>query len=760
MLLLVLVGITIGTFYFINIIYNTPTLSITHLDKKVSSRIFDNQNKEIKQLVKEDYKDITYEMLPDVFIDALLSCEDVRYFLHNGIDLPRILSALKNDIFSLSLKEGASTITQQLVKNMMLTSTKSIERKIQEMYLAKKVEKLYSKKEILEFYCNFVCFDGINHGVESASFKFFNKSVSNLTLPEAALLVGIINAPSAYSPILNPTKANERKNIVLLSMYNNFAISKSQYENALKIEVTDMLKLSTNKKENNDFQAYIDIVYKQVYEKTGYDPYVTAMEIYTYMDSSLQEKIDILENDSSYFLNEHQQFAATIIDNKTGGIVGVFGKRNYDGQKLLNYAYDCLMQPASTIKVLLSYALAFQHLSYSNVEMLKDEVTYYPNSNTIINNVDGIYLDYISIAEAIGYSRNTTAISTLEKVINTIGVENVVAYLKSINLMDDGDFSYSYGLGGYTYGVSVTNLAAAYSMIARNGLYIEPLCIKSIKLLDGSNKIINFEPYKKQVLDDSSCYLLIDVLNQVMKNNYWSINECKPSHVNVYAKTGTTSFDKITRNTYNIPEKASKDKWLASFTKDYSIACWTGFDTLIKNGHTYFLSSDRYSNIVKAFTKYIYELIAKKNQSFEIPESLVSLKIVKGTNYLATNQISNDFIVEALYNKDKVPKTYFVEPPINNTPIFDYFILNDNINILFDSNFQINESNININEILGGLNTFIDIYENGDYIDTLRCEKIMTIPLIKNSHYRFDIYYRYTNGFADGKKDTLSFTYS
>lgn len=759
-LLLVLVGIAISTFYFINIINATPDLTISKVDKKISSIVYDSNEQLIKQLSIEDYKDVTYDMLPDVFINALISCEDVRFFLHDGIDLPRILSALKNDLISLSLKEGASTITQQLIKNMMLTSTKTIERKIQEVYLANKTEKLYSKKEILEFYCNYVCFDGVNHGVESACHKYFNKSVSHLTLPEAALLVGVVNAPSAYSPILNPDKANERKNIVLLTMYNNGFISKNEYENAKKIDVKDMIKQKVKKDEDYKYQAYIDIAYKQIYEKTGYDPYLTPMEIHTYMDTTLQKKIDEISNDTSYFLNDMQQFASTIIDNNNGAIIGVFGKRNYEGQKLLNYAYDTLIQPASTIKILLSYALAFQYLNYSNMETLLDEQTYYPGTDILINNVDKTYLGYISLAEAVGYSRNTTAISTLEKIIDKIGIENVIKYLKDINIMDEGTFSYSYGLGGYTYGVSVTNLAAAYSMIARSGLYIEPLCVKSIKLLDGSNKTITFTPYQRKVLSDSTCYLLIDVLNQVMNQNYWSISDCKPKNINVYAKTGTTSFSKESIKKYNIPENASKDRWLASFTKDYTITCWSGFDTLIKDKKTYFSKSDKAANIVKTFSKDIYSLIAKKNQSFTMPDDLVKVKIVKGSNLLATNQVNKEYIIEALYKKEAVPTTYFMEPTINYYPLFDYFIYKDEINFIFDNIKEENKTSINYEQILGGLNIYIDIYENGNYIDTIKGEKIMTIPLKKNSHYKFDIYYKYQNGFLDGVKNSVSFIYN
>ena len=165
---IVLVTFIISTFYFINISNSFNDVNISNINRKKSSKIYDNNGAFIKNLTKEDYENITYDDLPDVFINALISCEDVRFFMHDGIDIPRLLSAIKNDALSMSLKEGASTLTQQLVKNMMLTNDKSLTRKLKEMYLSKKIEKLYSKKEILEFYCNYICFDGINHGISSA----------------------------------------------------------------------------------------------------------------------------------------------------------------------------------------------------------------------------------------------------------------------------------------------------------------------------------------------------------------------------------------------------------------------------------------------------------------------------------------------------------------------------------------------------------------------------------------------------------------
>ncbi|MCI5745980.1 MAG: penicillin-binding protein [Erysipelotrichaceae bacterium] len=762
---LVLVAITISTIYLSKAIINTPSLSIETINKKKSSKIYDNQNNFVKQLTMEDYENVKYEDLPDVFINALLSCEDVRYFMHEGIDLPRILSALKNDVFSLSLKEGASTLTQQLIKNMLLSNTKTIERKIQEVYLANKIEKLYSKKDILEFYCNYVCFDGVNHGVSSASYAFFNKSVSKLTLPEAALLAGVVNAPSAYSPFLNKDKAFLRKNVVLHLMKKHGYISEAQEIEASKITIDELLKEreKTNNNNVNANQAYIDIVYRQILKKTGYDPYTMPMEIYTYMDSALQTQIDKMQDGSSPYLsfdNDLQQFASTIIDNQNGAIIACFGGRNYKGAKLFNHAYDKLIQPASTIKVVLDYALAFEYLHYDSMQILKDVPCYYPNSDYLISNVDNLYLGEVTIADAIGYSRNTTAISTLKEVISKISLNKVINYMKEINIMDDGEFSYSYGLGGYTYGLSLTNLAAAYSMLARSGLYIEPLSVKYIKLLDGSNKEIHFTPYQKQVLSPSTCYLISDVLKQVMDNNYWSIKDCKPSNVNVYAKTGTTSFDSKMKEEYGYEKNASKDRLLASYTKDYTITAWTGFDEYIKNGNTYFKKSSPQANVVKTFTKTIYEKIAKKNQYFTKPDDIVEVNIVKGSDLLPTMQVSSDYIVKSLYKKEDVPKEFFKEPFIEEKVLFDYFILDDSINfIFFKEEKEISYPVIfDYEKILNGKGIYIDIYENDRFIETIECEQITSFMLNK-ARYHLDIYYKYKNGYLKGSISSLDFTY-
>ena len=323
----------------------------------------------------------------------------------------------------------------------------------------------------------------------------------------------------------------------------------------------------------------------------------------------------------------------------------------------------------------------------------------------------------------------------------------------------NGTFSYSYGLGGYTYGVSVTNLAAAYSMLTRNGLYIEPLAVKSIKLLDGSERTISFAPYSKKVLSEDTCYLLIDVLNQVMEANMWSIADCKANNVNVYAKTGTTSFDKSLKEKLNYPSSASKDRWLASFSKDYSVVCWSGFDEYLKDEKTYFLSGSSASNLVKKFSKLIYSKIAKTNQTFKKPETLKEVKIVKGSNYLATDFIDKKYIVNALYKEGYLPTQYFEEPLIEERVSFDYFILDNTINFITSNQNNIKEFNViyDIDKIMGGKDVYLDVYKSGIYEQTILLDKISSYNLETNNYYQFDIYYKYKNGLLNGKKERIEF---
>lgn len=747
-----------GVSYISNIFVNTKGVSITPFNNKHVSSVYDNQNNIVTKLDKEKTPYVSYEDLPDVFIDALLCTEDVRFFTHNGIDIPRILSAIKTNLSSNSYAQGASTLTQQFIKNTMLTSNKTLKRKLEEMYLAHKIEKIYSKKEIIELYVNYICFDGINPGVNHASLKYYNKPINLVTLPEAALLVGIVNLPTYYNPFKNPVAATKRRNEVLDLMVKHNRLSHYQAEVAKSFPIEKMLYKSNKQEKEYPFQAYLDIVYSQIEDLTGLDPFTTPMKIYTYLDTTLQAEIDLMQkNNSSYltFTNDLQQFAASIINNENGSIIAAFGGRNYNGQRLFNRAYDMVKQPASTIKPLLSYALAYEHLNWSDKHTVLDDTTCYPNTNQEVNNVDFKHMGEMMIDEAIGYSRNTIAVKTLQEVVGLIGKDKVLEYLKSINLLDTNSFNYSYALGAFEYGVSPTQLAAAYGMLANQGIYKTPLAVKEIVLLE-NNKKISFTIQSKRILNNDSVYLLNSVLESMMSKNFWNINSICPKNVQISAKTGTSSFDEKVLTDFNYPKNAYKDRWLAGYCKNITIAAWTGFDTTLKDKKTYFVPNNTDANVVKTFFKRIMDIAAKKNQSYDKPDSIVTIPIVKGSNpyLLPTQSVNKNYIINAQFKKDSIPSLYICEPTITQFIEYDYFLSKDKVTILlandlFDKKETTNKI-FDYEKIYGNLEVVCEISHDYTTSTFILDSSINEIPLSYKQISTINVYYKYKNGHNTG----------
>jgi len=596
----VVLTFTLSGYYIFKLAKDTTYANVEDIIHIPSSIVLDSNNQIIKTLSKEEKEEIEYSDLPDVFINALISAEDSKFFIHDGIDPARVISSTINNLKEQQIVQGASTLTQQLVKNLYLTNEKSLERKIKEALIAYDIEQKMTKEEILTTYVNRIYFDNTTIGVNNASYKFFDKPINQVTLPEAALLAGIVNAPSLYNPIKNPEAANNRKNTVLQLMYHHGYINQEQLLAAKNIHVSNLLVNSNKIEITYDYQAYLDVVYSQVKELTGLDPFITPMKISTYMNSPLQKLIDTIqkgEDSIIKFNDENQQIAGAIIENNTGHVIGIIGGRNYHGQRIFNRAYNMRKQPASTIKPILSYALAIEHLDYSSQEALLDIQYSYPNSNTIVNNADHINMGQITIEEALGYSRNTTALITLEKVIEEIGLKNVTSYLEKLNLLD-AEFNYAYGLGAFQTGVSPFNMAASYSMLASSGVYNEPLTISKIELLDDSKKIYTFEKKGTQIISSETSFIISNVLENVVNNNYWGIGEVSIPNVSIAAKTGTSSFDSNTIKKYNLPSNASKDIWLNGYSPSYTISIWTGFDQ--DNETNYFnASGDSRTKIAK-----------------------------------------------------------------------------------------------------------------------------------------------------------------
>lgn len=679
---------SVGLFYVYTLVKDLKLETFKYNVGTPPSVILDNRQEVLIELNRSNIETVTYDDLSENFINALVSTEDERFFIHDGIDLPRLLSSAFINLKDFSFSQGGSTIAQQLIKNQFLDNEKKFDRKIKEAYLSLQLQRQYSKEEIITAYSNLILFDGITPGVNHASKRFFAKDIKDVTLPEAILLVAQVKSPTVYNPYINPENTKKRMIIIADLMAKNGYISYEVANTIQNVHVDDLLVEKNTKTPSYPYQSYLDIVYKEAYELTGLNPYTTPMIIETFIDRPLQKELDFIQNEMDKniaFSDSYQQIGGAVIDNQTHGILGVLGGRNYNAQKLFNRAYDMKVQPASTMKPILSYALAFEHLNWSDQHPVYDVPYTYPNSNIEVKNVDGVYMGPIMLETAIGYSRNTTALSTLEEVINKVGQEKVAQYLKDIQMFDL-DTSYvpmSYALGGMTHGVSPIQLAGAYSMLANNGLYSKPTTIKSITLIEENNKKITPTFEEKRVLSEKSAFLTSKTLQRVVNNNYWNIGYVKPDNVQVGAKSGTSNFDASIASQLNYPSNANKDIWFAGFTPDISLAVWTGFDKHIKNEPTYFKVNDPRIGTARKIFKKIIEMKAQENLSFNEPSGLIKVPIVKGSYpYLLPDANTPDnYIVEAYFNPNDLPNKIITPPNLPPINSLSNYIINNKLYI-------------------------------------------------------------------------------
>lgn len=699
---------------------------IERVIEKKYSQIYDSSNRLIESLGENKTNYVEYDDLPQILIDSLISIEDNEFFYHNGINYKRIVKSLINNIFTNST-QGGSTITQQLVKNLVLTNEQSLKRKIQEAYLAYIIEQNMSKEEILEFYFNEIYFEGTMPGIGYASKRFFNKDVSLLSLPECALLVGLVKSPTYYSPYNHPERAEERKNLVLYTMKNNNYITEEQYQSALNKNISSLVipKGSLYEEETYEYQAYLDIVYKEVEQLTGLNPFSVPLKIETYLDTSLQTYLDEIQKGTIFkFNDDYQQIASCVISNNETAIIGVIGGRNYNGMMLYNRAYDMRRQPASTMKPIFTYALAMEYLNYNEYTPIEDKPYTYKGTNITVQNADKTYLGTIPLVEALGYSRNTSTLYTLENVINKIGQEKCVDYLKSINLMDEGPFTMPYAIGGMKYGISPTQLAGAYSLFPRDGNYLLPSTIKSIKEIDTGKIIYERNLNGQQIISPDSAYIMNSTLKKMMDNNYYNIAYTRPENIIIGGKTGTNAYDDSVIKRYNYPTYADRDAWFVGYSRNYTIACWSGFDEPIKDQKTYFGRSDSRRIIVKDIFKNCLKKLELSKKDFNKSNNISEIQIVKNAPeyYLPNELIPSNLVVTASFKKGLEPKNTLPLPVFNKL---------ENINIIsIDNHLEIDIPNELIDDKI-----YKNIFGKRVYLLTYEDENSLENSIIDCNHF-------------------------
>ena len=625
MILLMLIGAIVFAIY---IVINAPDFDPDNLYRAESSIIYDRDGNQIAKLGLEKRKKVSYEDLPQVLIDAIVATEDSRYYQHNGFDLPRFTKAaagqVVNKITGHGNAGGGSTISMQVVKNNFTDTEQTITRKFTDIYIAIfKLEKNYSKEEILEYYVNTPFLGNSSYGVEQACQSYFGKSVSDINLSEAAIIAGLFQAPSAYDPYRYPEETTARRDTVLYLMVRHGYITKEEADIASSIPVESLLRSNNPEGGVNPYQTFIDIVIDEVEEKTGKSPYTTAMKIYTTLDTGKQRVLNDIMNGSTWnWKDEYIQAGVGVVSTQTGEILAIGGGRNRNGERMFNFATMINKQIGSTAKPLFDYGPAIEYNNFCESTPFNDD-TYTYSSGARLKNWDGQYQGVITLKKALAESRNIPAVKAFQSVDNGKIKEFVLNLGMTPEIDSEGRLHEAHALGAFN-GTNPVQLAGAYAAFGNGGYYTKPYSVSKIEYID-SGKTVNLKNKTTRVMSDATAYMITDVLLYAVES-YGNIGGTVWG-VKLAAKTGTTNYPDEVIQAYGFPYSAINDLWTAGYTPEISVALWYGYDTPVAG--YYNTGGYEKNNLYRQIIDGISNRDAK--QTFDVPGSVVRVTVEKET---------------------------------------------------------------------------------------------------------------------------------
>ena len=616
------VGVFVVFGFFLYIVVSTGEFDPNALANQDQTVIYDSKDNVIAKLGIEKRESIKYEDLPQVLIDAIVATEDSRYFQHNGVDGARFLKASIGQIAGNSSAGGASTLTMQVVKNNLTSRDQTIIRKFKDIYLSVFfMEKKYTKEEILEFYVNDSLLGGNVYGVQEASKYYFNKNVSQLSLPEAALIAGLFQSPNGYNPYNKPENAMKRMKTVLKLMVRHGYITQDEADVAGAIDVKSLLNASNEK---TLYQGYVDAVIEEVQSKTKNNPYLVSMEIHTALVPDIQKGLDAIMSGEAYkWPDEKVQAGCTIMDVTSGEINAIGAGRNRTGELTYNYATMAKRQPGSTAKPVFAYGPGMEYDNFSTYELFMDEGWHY-SDGTEFGNWDGGYNGLMTLKDAVAVSRNVPAVKALQRVNKEVGNEKIVKFVNDLGIKLENNVAYeSYAIGGLSKGVTTVEMAGAYAAFANGGYYIEPHTVKSIKYRS-TDETTDFNYKKQQAMKDSTAYLMTNVLEYAAHHGFSGGTSRYAGTKAV--KTGTSNFSEDELKKYGLPSSAVKDLWSVAYTPKHAISLWYGYE---KTSSSYYLTgaSAPKDNLMSAIMKYV----PVTTEAFKQPSSVKSAQVEFGT---------------------------------------------------------------------------------------------------------------------------------
>ena len=738
-----IIGASLGIGIFKGVIDTAPSIeNVKVTPTGFSTFVYDLEGNQIAKLISQNSNRIpvTWDMIPENLAHAFVAIEDERFYEHNGIDIKGIIRAAYVGISNgFHFTEGASTITQQLLKNNVFTDwTKeegladSMKRKIQEQYLAIELTKTMSKDEVLLNYMNTINLGQNTLGVQAASLRYFNKPVNSLTLSECAVIAGITQNPSRFNPISHPDENAKRREKVLNNMKDQGYITQAEYDEAIADDVYSRIQIVNDEVDETLVNTYfVDALTDDVMNDllaAGYNEtqaftllYSGGLKIYSTQDPNIQSICDeVFSNEENYpentrwqlsyaltikrsngdfenfsteklqafykeqnasynliydsqeaanedieyykqfvlgtdgevydekiTLTPQPQVSITIEDQHTGCIVAMVGGRGAkEGSKTLNRATDTTRQPGSTFKIVAVYAPALDSAGLTLATMVNDAPFNYANGRPVSNWWGSEYRGLNSIRQAIIDSMNVIAVKTFTAITPQLGYD----YLKNFGfttVVDREEITYggntyvysdiqqSTALGGLTHGVTNEELNAAYACIANGGTYIKPKLYTKVVDHDGNVILDNTEPETKQVIKETTAWLLTDAMQDVVTQGTGaSVNF---GGMAIAGKTGTTSD-------YN-------DVWFSGYTPYYTATTWTGYDNNTK------LRKGEERNLAKKLWRATMAKIHEElpSQSFTMPSGIVQATVCARSGKLPIAGLCDGTLKTEYFAEGNVP---------------------------------------------------------------------------------------------------------
>jgi penicillin-binding protein 2A len=600
MLLVLLTFFLLVLLYFV---WTASRVNVTSLKEGLSQPtvIYDQDGKIASNVLTNRTKGVVVDELPKHVGAAVVAIEDERFYEHGGFDIKGITRAFFSNLFAGSITGGGSTITQQLTKNALLSPEKTYKRKIEELFLAVKIEKVYEKDEILQMYLNQVYFGSGSWGISQATRKYFNKDIDDISISEAATLAALLQAPNALDPYKHYDRALERRNVVLAKMKEHGMISQEEY----KIAIAEQINLEDGGGSfiERKYPYYVDAVLDEAINEFGLtqeEILTRGYRIHTEMDQNLQTILEKIYQRDAYFPNGKSdaivQSGAVLLDPSTGGVLGLVGGRGETVFRGFNRATHLKVQPGSTIKPLVVYTPALEE-GYSPTSMLIDEPTSFGEYKP--ENASKKYQGKVPLYEAIEKSLNVPTVWLL----NQISLKKGTDALKRFGIpVEKEDENLAIALGGMHHGISPLQLAEAFSTFPNGGKRNDGHLITKIVGPTGDviakRSVKSVKVTSKEIADDMTSMLLNVVESGTGKGT-------KIPGMQIAGKTGTTQLPYSDIN-------GAKDQWFVGYTPSIVGAIWLGYD---KTDRNHYLSNSSSENAVP-----IFRAIMEEAKPFIAPE--------------------------------------------------------------------------------------------------------------------------------------------